>query len=78
MGEEEHTTEPVEETEEHQGKTNTFPEKSRSPVKKELNDYVYYLGSTKHASEYEQKTVFIIDHIKKEFEYGNDIACALD
>ena len=55
-------------------------EKSYAPIKKEITDYVYYLGTAKQASEYDYETTtfFIINHIKKEFEFGNDIAVALN
>ena len=59
-------------------KTNSPYDKSRSINKKELKDYSYFLGTAKQASEYESTTLLIINHIKKEFEYGNDIASALD
>jgi hypothetical protein len=39
---------------------------------------MYFLGTTKQASEYEAIKLFVINHIKKEFEYGSDTALALD
>lgn len=48
------------------------------PSKKTLSDYVYYLGSAKQAADYETTTEFIINHIKKTFDFGNDIATALE
>ena len=47
-------------------------------VKKSLTDYNYYLGSAKQASDYETTTSFILNTILKEYEYGNDIATALE
>ena len=43
----------------------------------ELRDYVYYTGSTKQASDYKSTTEFIINYIKGEFNYGNDISESL-
>jgi len=38
---------------------------------------MYYLGSAKQASDYETTTEFLINHIKGEFHYGEDIGNAL-
>ena len=46
--------------------------------KKNLQDYQYYLGSAKQASDYEATTSYLINQIKKTYAYGNDIATALD
>ena len=54
-------------------KFNKKPEKK----KKGLTDYNYYLGSSRQASDYENTTEFIINHIKKTFTRGNDIAESL-
>jgi hypothetical protein len=59
-------------------KTNGPRMKSRKIVKKELNDYKYFLATAKQSSEYEATMLFIINHIKKEFEYGSDTIKALD
>ena len=45
--------------------------------KKSLSDYIYYLGSAKQAADYETTTDYIINHIKKTFTFGNDIAVSL-
>jgi hypothetical protein len=51
--------------------------KSSGMPKKEINksvdDYYYYLGSAKQASDYEMTTEFLINYIKKTFDYGSDI-----
>ena len=49
----------------------------KSEIKKNLSDYNYYVGSAKQASDYESTTEFLINHIKKTFEFGNDIGSAL-
>jgi hypothetical protein len=46
-------------------------------IKKSINDYSYYLGSAKQASDYENTTEYLINHIKKVFDYGSDIGTAL-
>ena len=43
-----------------------------------VNDYNYYLGSAQQASDYETTTEFLINHIKKLYEFGNDIGTALE
>lgn len=54
--------------------TNKKPEKK----KKTLTDYVYNIGSSSQASDYETTTDFVINHIKKTYESGRDIANALE
>ncbi|KAG7360091.1 hypothetical protein IV203_035190 [Nitzschia inconspicua] len=49
----------------------------RDHKKKTIEDYVFYLGSAKQASDYERTADYVINHIAKEFEYGLDIASAL-
>jgi hypothetical protein len=49
-----------------------------SSKKKQLSDYIYYLGSPKQASDYETTTEYLINHIKKTFDFGNDIGTALE
>ncbi|KAI2506113.1 Reverse transcriptase (RNA-dependent DNA polymerase) [Fragilaria crotonensis] len=46
--------------------------------KQYVTDYNYYLGSSKQASDYETTTEFLINHIKKLYDYGNDIGSALE
>lgn len=43
-----------------------------------VTDFNYYLGSAKQASDYETTTEFLINHIKKLYDYGNDIGSALE
>ena len=46
-------------------KTNAL--QTRPMVKKELKDYMYFLGTAKQVSEYESTTLFIINHVKELF-----------
>jgi hypothetical protein len=55
-------------------KSSGMPKKE---IKKSVNDYNYYLGSAKQASDYEMTTEFLINYIVKTFEYVNDIGQAL-
>jgi len=45
--------------------------------KKTIEDYFYYVGSAKQASDYNLTTEQVINHIKKEYDRGVDIAEAL-
>ena len=56
-------------------KNNKHQNRNNSPgkKKKELNDYLYYTGTHKQASDYERTTKFLINYIKGEFSYGNNI-----
>jgi len=42
--------------------------------KKTINDYQFYIGTNKQASEFENASEFIINYIKRTFDRGNDIA----
>ena len=46
--------------------------------KKSIDDYVYYVGSARQASDYEITTEFVINHIRKTYTDGEDIATALE
>ena len=48
------------------------------PLKKTLSDHICYLGSAKQAADFGTTTEFILNHIKKTFNFGNDIATAID
>ena len=52
--------------------------KENTPSKKSITDWNYYIGSAKQASEFEAITEFLLNHIREKFEYGNDIAKAID
>jgi hypothetical protein len=51
--------------------------KGKTEMKKGIEDYHYYLGSATQFSDFEVTTEFVVNHIKKTFEYGNDIGSAL-
>jgi hypothetical protein len=53
-------------------------DKTTTKARKTLADHVYYVGSARQASDFSVITDFIINHIRQTFEYGNDIANALD
>jgi hypothetical protein len=42
-----------------------------------VEDFFFYLGSRKQASDYEITAEFVVNHIKKTFNRGNNIAEAL-
>ena len=52
--------------------------KSNEKKKKTIEDYVFYVGSAKQASDCTTTTEYIINHIKKEYDNGLDVANALD
>ena len=51
---------------------------TNNPQRKSLADHVFYIGSAKQASDYIVVSQFVINHIKKTFEYGEDIGKALE
>jgi hypothetical protein len=46
--------------------------------RKTLADYIFFIGSTKTASEFEIVSQYVINHIRKEFTNGEDIGEALE
>ena len=42
-----------------------------------INDYMFYVGTTKQASDYELLAEFIINYIKRTFTQANDISESL-
>jgi hypothetical protein len=57
-----------------QGETATNTEKKKHHV----TDFTYHLGSAKQASDYETATEFLINYIKKTYDYGNDIGSSME
>ena len=53
------------------------PRQETKTIKKSINDWNYYIGSAKQASEFEATTEFLINYIKQNFEFGNDVAKAI-
>ena len=53
------------------------PTSKPSYIKKTVEDYFFYVGSSKQASDYEITAEFVVNHIKKTFDRGNDISEAL-
>ncbi|KAL7572989.1 hypothetical protein ACA910_007487 [Epithemia clementina (nom. ined.)] len=53
-------------------------QKKAETKKKGLSDYMYYLGSAKTAADYEVTTRFLMNWIRKNYEYGEDIASSLE
>ena len=48
--------------------------KPKPNPKKSVEDYVFYLGSSKQASDYETTAEYLINYIQETFDYGEDIA----
>ena len=42
--------------------------------KRTLQDYTYYVGSAKHAADYEETTKYLINYIQRTYEYGSGVA----
>jgi hypothetical protein len=53
-------------------------DKGSAKIRMTLADYIYYVGASRQAREFLVFTEFIINHIRKTFEFGNNIANALD
>ena len=62
----------------YQGRPNkAIPTTKEIHEKKSPNEWVYYLGSARQASDYEALTKFLINQIQQNFEFGDDIATAI-
>jgi hypothetical protein len=55
-----------------------YSQKDKATKRKSLEDYVYYIGSAKQASDFVTITKYLINEIAQTFEYGNDIAQSLE
>ena len=58
-------------------KNNNNNNNSSSFKKKTIEDYVFYIGSNRQASDYEITVEFILNYIKMTYQDGNDIAESL-
>ena len=59
------------------GRPNGTSRKTSSSKKKNLNEYIFYIGSSRQASDYEITSEYLFNHIQMTFDYGNDIAESL-
>jgi hypothetical protein len=48
------------------------------PSKKCLSDYIFYRRSSKQAADFKTTNAYIINHIKKMFNFGNNIGTSLE
>ena len=51
---------------------------TRTESKKTIQDYTFYIGSNKQASDFNTTSKFMINHIRKTYTNGDDIADALE
>ena len=51
--------------------------KQDTKKKKSIEDYFFYVGSSKQASDFETTAEFLVNYVKKTFDSGHDIAEAL-
>jgi hypothetical protein len=60
----------------HGGRTPNMSTKE-AKKKKTIEDYFFYVGSSKQASDFEMTSEFLVNYVKKTFDRGNDVAEAL-
>ena len=58
-------------------KNNNNNGRRKASTKKTLVGFTFYVGSAKQASDYKNIALFVINHIKKDFNRGNNISKAL-
>jgi hypothetical protein len=63
-----------------QGRSNYtgLARRKNQPSKKSITDWNYYFGSAKHALEFKATTEFVLNYIREQLKFGNDIAKAID
>jgi hypothetical protein len=59
------------------GRTPTITSTKEAKKKKTIEDYFFYVGSSKQASDFQMTYKFLINYVKKTFDRGNDVAEAL-
>ena len=59
------------------GRTGPAASTAGAKKKKTVEDYYFYVGSNKQASDYQTTAEFVVNHIKKTFDRGNDVAESL-
>ena len=59
------------------GRGNKQTSNKNTKSKKKIEDYCFYVGSSKQASDFETTNEFILNYIKKTYSRGNDISEAL-
>ena len=59
-------------------KSSSSNNNNNNKPKTKLEDCVFHLGTSRQASDYDNSKDFIINHIKKEFDGGVDMATALN
>ena len=60
------------------GRSSNQSTQQKTESKRTLQDYTYYVGSSKQASDYHTITKYLMNHIRKTFPNGDDIANALE
>ena len=58
-------------------KNNNNDVRRNASTKKTLQDFTFYFCSVKQASNYKNTVLFVINHVKKDFNRGNNITEAL-
>ena len=61
----------------NRGFNRNFKKNNNHVRKRGIEDYSFYVGTSKQASDFEISSEFIINYIKRTFERGNDIAESL-
>jgi hypothetical protein len=61
----------------HGGRSTPSTLTKETKKKKSIEDYFFYVGSSKQASDFETTSEFLVNYVKKTFDRGNDVAEAL-
>ena len=58
-------------------RNNQYSQQKSEKKKKTIEDYCFYVGSSKQASDFETTSEFILNYVKKTYHRGNDISESL-
>ena len=58
-------------------RNNQYSQQKSEKKKKTIEDYYFYVGSSKQASDFETTSEFILNYVKKTYHRGSDISESL-
>ena len=62
----------------HAGKPSNNKPSSMAIIKTKMSEHIYHIGSDRQGSEFVVNTRFLLNHMHRQFVYGENIATALE
>ena len=60
------------------GRSSNGNKKPTKPTRRSVGDYIYHVGTAQNAADYELITEYLLNYIRKTYNYGDDIATAIE